>query len=258
MATPPAIDHIIILLPYKDIVNPPEWLTQHFTISPGGRHGDNKTENKLIILKDGSYIELIAFIDDDPERRTGHWWDKEFGIVDFALTTQNEHFDPAVNERLKSLGTDITYRDPQRGGRTQPNGVQMEWEVTFPTNTPRGSVPFWCHDVTERDRRVPVSETSTTHPSGVTGVGAIIIRPPPAKRTEIEQVTAAIVGIEAKSKHILATALPSVGAKPYLLIDDTEGPEIELHLQVSTEGNAISISENIGNGQIRIELIKSI
>lgn len=37
------------------------------------RHGDNKTENKLIIFADGSYIELIAFIDDDPGLREGHW-----------------------------------------------------------------------------------------------------------------------------------------------------------------------------------------
>jgi hypothetical protein len=37
------------------------------------RHGDNKTENKLIIFADGSYIELIAFIDDDPKLRDGHW-----------------------------------------------------------------------------------------------------------------------------------------------------------------------------------------
>jgi hypothetical protein len=38
------LDHIVILLPYTDIVNPPSWITDCFTISPGGRHGDNKTE----------------------------------------------------------------------------------------------------------------------------------------------------------------------------------------------------------------------
>ncbi|OCL03243.1 hypothetical protein AOQ84DRAFT_392409, partial [Glonium stellatum] len=71
---PPQLDHIVILLPHADLLNPPAWLTKHFTISPGGRHADNRTENKLILFQDGSYIELIAFIDDDPARRAGHWW----------------------------------------------------------------------------------------------------------------------------------------------------------------------------------------
>jgi hypothetical protein len=31
----------------------------------------------LILLADGSYIELIAFINDDPALREGHWWVSE-------------------------------------------------------------------------------------------------------------------------------------------------------------------------------------
>lgn len=51
-----------------------------FTISPGGRHADNRTENRLVIFADGSYLELIAFINDDPEKREGHWWVCELDI----------------------------------------------------------------------------------------------------------------------------------------------------------------------------------
>lgn len=43
--------------------------------------------SKLIVFQDGSYLELIAFIDDDPKHRVGHWWgDKGWGIIDFAFT----------------------------------------------------------------------------------------------------------------------------------------------------------------------------
>jgi hypothetical protein len=66
--------HIIILVPYELLTSPPSWLTSAFTVSPGGRHADNRTENRLILLADGSYIELIAFINDDPALREGHWW----------------------------------------------------------------------------------------------------------------------------------------------------------------------------------------
>lgn len=69
--------HIIILVPYELLTSPPSWLTSAFTISPGGRHADNRTENRLILLADGSYIELIAFINDDPALRKGHWWVSE-------------------------------------------------------------------------------------------------------------------------------------------------------------------------------------
>lgn len=68
------LDHVIMLLPYELVVKPPSWLTDHFVVSPGGVHADGKTENRLVLFQDGSYLELIAFIDDDPEKRRGHWW----------------------------------------------------------------------------------------------------------------------------------------------------------------------------------------
>jgi hypothetical protein len=43
--------------------------------------------SKLVVFRDGSYLELIAFIDDDPKHREGHWWgDKGWGVIDFAFT----------------------------------------------------------------------------------------------------------------------------------------------------------------------------
>lgn len=59
-------------------------------IQPGGKHADGRTENRLVVFRDGTYLELIAFIDDAPEKRRGHWWDRAFGVVDYALTTTND------------------------------------------------------------------------------------------------------------------------------------------------------------------------
>jgi hypothetical protein len=101
-----ALDHMMILLPYQDLVNPPSRPTKHFTTTPGGRHADGKTENKLICFRDGSHIELIAFINDDPKHREGHWWgDKSPGIIDFAFTSDEDadvHF-AGLQERLRTL-----------------------------------------------------------------------------------------------------------------------------------------------------------
>lgn len=141
------LDHVVLLLPYDEIVNPKPWLTDVFTISPGGRHGDNRTENRLVLFRDGTYLELIAFIDDDPEKRRGHWWDKPFGVVDYALTTDSLDYH-GLEQRLKKSGTGITFAEPKEGGRLTPDGKQLRWKVTFPPPAERGDVPFFCEDVT--------------------------------------------------------------------------------------------------------------
>ncbi|KAM3419263.1 hypothetical protein BST61_g5201 [Cercospora zeina] len=169
------LDHVVLLLPYQDILQPPSWLTEHFVISEGSRHGDGKTENRLVLFEDGTYLELIAFIDDDPKHREGHWWDKPYGVVDYAWTTSDANFGElsGVIDRLSKTDTGISYNRPQDGGRIQPDGQELKWRVTFPTGTSRGSVPFFCHDVTPRNRRVPVPERS--HPSGVVGMSGVLV-----------------------------------------------------------------------------------
>ena len=66
---------------------------------------------------------------------------------------------------------------PRKGGRLRPDGVQVNWAVTFPVGedggrASRGRLPFWCHDepVTARDLRVPITEERVGHSSGVVGV----------------------------------------------------------------------------------------
>ena len=62
MAPTPILDHIVILVPHETLTNLPPWLTDAFTVLEGGRHADGVTENKLILLQDGVYFELIAFV----------------------------------------------------------------------------------------------------------------------------------------------------------------------------------------------------
>ncbi|GAB7357992.1 hypothetical protein MBLNU230_g0159t1 [Neophaeotheca triangularis] len=197
MATEAQLDHVILLLPYKDIIDPPAWLTNNFTISPGGRHADGKTENRLILFRDGTYLELIAFINDDPEKRRGHWWDKPYGIVDYALTSASPLDFKALKSRLNATDSQVSYQDPLEGGRERPDGTRVQWKVTFPTGTERGTVPFWCHDLTPREARVPLTEASTTHPSGALGMAGIREAVITGRAGELGRALAAILGQEA-------------------------------------------------------------
>ncbi|KAF2397388.1 hypothetical protein EJ06DRAFT_147353 [Trichodelitschia bisporula] len=149
----PQLDHLIFLVPHALLTSLPPSLTYPFTITPGGTHVDGLTENKLIILPSGTYIELIAFVPEAPPPRSPHWWaDKRSGWIDWALTSPGGSADVQhVRERLAGLDAGVGYAPPVAGGRTRPDGVGVRWEVTFPTGAARGAVPFWCHDVTPRE-----------------------------------------------------------------------------------------------------------
>lgn len=264
MSSPtPQIDHIIILVPYAYITTPPAWITSTFTLSPGGQHADGKTENRLILLADGSYIELIAFIDDDPARRAGHWWDKPYGIVDWALTnTEDEAPDvEGVNERLERVGSKVRYQEPIRGGRTRPDGVQMEWRVTFPQGVGRGFVPFWCHDVTERERRVPSSrEEAVRHPCGAKGVAGVRVGVEEERVRAVRDAVGAIVGGEQEGKVGLGAPRAVEGLRgPWVLVEPVTGGEgsealkLELVLQVPSGQDAPrDIRQRVGEGEVAI------
>jgi hypothetical protein len=197
---PVYLDHIVILLPHKDVIIPPKWLTDHFTITPGGIHAGGQTENKLIIFQDGSYIELIAFVDDDPKHRAGHrWGDKKVGIIDFALSSQDDAdvSYALLKDRLEKADVGVKYELPAAGGRTRDDGQVLKWKVTVPEEpTLRGEAPFFCHDVTSRDLRVPFSEESTSHPSGAYGVTGLKIYVPRERVGELSKAYEAILDVK--------------------------------------------------------------
>lgn len=142
---------------------------------PGGRHAHGKTENKLILFADGSYLELIAFVDEDSSAKNDHWWrDHDCGFVDWALTTPKHEDLEELLGSVNELDGPIKYGTPKVGGRRRPDGQDIEWKFTSALYVRRGYVPFWCLDITERDLRVPISNRAlTTHPCGATGVAQI-------------------------------------------------------------------------------------
>lgn len=144
--SPAQLDHVVLLLPYRDLVKLPSWISDRFTITSGGKHADGKTENRLILFRDGTYLELIAFIRDDPQKRKGHRWDKDFGIVDYALTTRIDFDFAKLQERLKESGAGITYAEPAERGRVTLEKRHVKWKDTIPQGVEPGVVPSWIHD----------------------------------------------------------------------------------------------------------------
>lgn len=206
----PSLDHILILLPYATLTSLPTSLTNNFAISPGGAHSDGLTENKLIIFSDGSYIELIAFTPFALESggRSTHWWGnkKEGGFIDFAFITDSKVCDckqnlEGVNERLGS-NSGIQYSDPRAGARIRPDGQRIEWFVTFPKiggedGLPQtGILPFFCHDVTDRELRVPLKRENVTHPCGALGVKSFSVFVDEREVTELREKYSKVLGVK--------------------------------------------------------------
>lgn len=193
---PPILDHVVILVSHKDLLEISQQLDGQFTLAAGGNHADGLTTNKLVLLSDGCYLEFIAFFDDvDPKRRRNHRWgnEKEGTIIDWAFTLPSESDFGAVQQRFQTADVGASYTDPIPGGRTKPDGTVLEWAVCTPKDaqgkeaTP-GSMPFWCLDRTPRARRVPYELEAhlTQHPNGVQGFRSISVQ---VSREEIPKLT---------------------------------------------------------------------
>ncbi|KAK6332048.1 hypothetical protein TWF718_002583 [Orbilia javanica] len=241
------LDHIIVLVPHPELKDPPKWLTDNFNITNGGRHADGKTENKLIVFKDGSYIELISFIDDLPENRADHWWgSKPYGIIDWAFTNQVDYESnyEALISRLAdaqkgSSGT-YSYAPPQLGGRIRPDGVRLEWAVTFPTNkegtdtetTRPSNLPFYCHDITPRGNRV---NGETEHPCGAVGIREVLALADDAKTGVFASLIRAAVDSDSREQSngngiLVGTPYGAPGSISFITpVTDAEKEEARLH-----------------------------
>ncbi len=56
------LDHLVILV--RDLARAaPDYERLGFAVTPGGEHADGLTRNALIPFDDGSYIELVSFLD---------------------------------------------------------------------------------------------------------------------------------------------------------------------------------------------------
>lgn len=180
MAPRQSLDHLILFVPVNlttRLPRVPPYLSENFTLTPGGFHADGATSNVLIILSDGCYIELISFVPDAPSSIVSdHWWGPSStftGWKDWCLTNG---LPPSQNyENVKG-----SHGEPICGGRKRADGVELRWSVTFPKGIKggqdtRGRIPFFCHDATPRSLRVPMDDEKTQHPCGAVGVKELTV-----------------------------------------------------------------------------------
>ncbi len=123
-----------------------------FTVERGGVHPAWGTENALIPLADGSYLELMAAR--DPSRAAQHrLWQRADGSVrqpgeygGYALTTDNLTADLA---RIQARGA--LFQDPQAGSRERLDKQLVRWRAADATAP---GLPFLIEDVTPRVLRI--------------------------------------------------------------------------------------------------------
>ncbi len=135
----------------------------------GGAHANHATEMALASFADGSYLELMGLQQRaDPAEVAAHTWSKFLrnngGPCAFALRVSDVGAEVA---RLKAAG--IMVADPQKSGRTRPDGFVLSWETADVGPGARGSLfPFLIRDFTPREKRV--GPPTTTRFGGVAKV----------------------------------------------------------------------------------------
>ncbi len=164
------IDHIVIGVNDLDQAVA-DYRTLGFTVVPGGTHTGGLTHNALIGLGDGSYFELIAFV--DPSQRAAHrWWDAIAageGVIDFAVGT-----DDGAAEASRIAREGLANDGAVDGGRQRPDGQQVGWRNLVVPGAQSAAGPFIIEDRTPRELRVP-SGADAAHPGGFQAVDGLTI-----------------------------------------------------------------------------------
>ncbi|KAL0947635.1 hypothetical protein HGRIS_013723 [Hohenbuehelia grisea] len=248
------LDHIVHLAPPGALEETKRSFTElGFKVVPGGVHKDGLTANALVVLGDSSYLELLIFTKpvsayppSSPERaaRECHpWAPKSPGWIDFAFlgTGVDADSDPSrrisniINTRARQDGSLTEYLPEVAGGRERPDGKVLEWVISSPHEKHgRGTLPFFCGDVTPRDRRVPYSPPSNSeHPNGAKGVAHLLLLSVPERFNEVQRQLTSVVGrapIQAsndKAVWALESPLDIPGTEATLVLRPAEG-DLEL------------------------------
>jgi hypothetical protein len=137
----------------------------------GGPHGNGITQMAIIGFDDASYIELIAPI--KPGASAGSAWAK-FMSEDAVTCAWAVGTNVLLQEvdRLKKAG--IPIKNPERGNRKRPDGMNVEWmTVDVGSSTPGSTLPFIIEDETPRAWRVQASASMQGAP--VSGVENVVL-----------------------------------------------------------------------------------
>lgn len=158
---PTQIDHVVMVVNDLDEATR-SFSERGFNVIEGGEHSFRKSRNVLITFQDGSYVEIIAFLEDGP--KDDPWWQllqKGEGWVDWCLYTDS--INPLLARNIPGA------KGPVDGGRITPDGDRIEWRtVRIPVHE-SVKLPFVIEDVTERSLRIPGGEAAV-HPNGVVGI----------------------------------------------------------------------------------------
>ena len=171
------LDHLVIVVrDLEGAVRGYEGLG--FAVTPGGEHADGLTRNALIPFKDGSYLELVAFVDPEDPRDNVWGWRRFLssggGLIDYCAASDNLAADVGrLGER--NFGVD----GPTEGGRQLPDGREIRWLIARIRQEGR-LLPFLIEDLTPRDLRVP-GGSSAEHPNGALGILRLEIVTPDAE-----------------------------------------------------------------------------
>jgi catechol 2,3-dioxygenase-like lactoylglutathione lyase family enzyme len=153
------LDHVVILVGDLDrAVRGYEELG--FTVTAGGEHADGLTRNALVPFADGSYLELVAFVDpDDPRDNVWGW--RAFlpfggGLIDYCAASDDLEADV---RRLEEGGLGVD--GPADGGRRLPDGTEIRWRVARIRQDGR-LLPFLIEDLTPALRASPADPPPNT------------------------------------------------------------------------------------------------
>ena len=171
-----------------------------FEVTPGGEHADGLTRNALVPFRDGSYLELVAFVDPE-DTRDNVWGWRPFlssggGLIDYCAASGDLQADA---RRLEELGFDV--EGPHDGGRLLPDGAEIRWRIARVRQDDR-LLPFLIEDLTPRSSRVPAGP-SAEHPNGATGISHLEIAAPDAAARSL----AALIGTPGEPLQLGACTL---------------------------------------------------
>jgi hypothetical protein len=167
------LDHLVILVRDLELASA-DYKSLGFTVTPGGEHADGLTRNALVPFQDGTYLELVTFL--DPEDPTDNVWGwRRFypreGLIDYCAASDDLDADV---RRLASLGFGV--EGPENGGRRLPDSTNIRWRSARIRQEGR-IFPFLIEDLTPRELRVP-GGPETRHPNGAIGVSSLEISVP--------------------------------------------------------------------------------
>ena len=159
-----------------------------------------------------------------------------------------------VEDRLRSSATtsslEVKYKQPEAGVRTRKDGIQVKWKLSRPIPASEASagtdivsasghrkdLPFFTHDVTERDVRVPFNdETKTTHPCGAVGISTVEVVFPGARYSEYVKLYESVLGVSARSiggssgiqSHDFKVESPVRGSRPSRILSHSGQREVD-------------------------------